>query len=183
MVILSNGRKTILRLLWESEKPISLDKIARKAGVKKSSAFMHLLGLRKEGYAMVCQDGSYVVTESGKEILGLPKVDMNLAKKITSKTSTEKAFHFYVGIGKPLGESADSLVHFWKKLKTIDLRSIEFHNKRGDFELWTHYLGDVELAKRLRIIKAENLSGEEMRNKIVAVVKTRCDDLMKKFNQ
>ncbi len=180
MVSLSDGRKNILRLLWESEKPMSVDEVATKVGIKKTSAFMHLLGLRKEGYAVVSQDGSYVVTESGKEILGLPKVDIDLARKIMGKTSAEKAFHFYVEIGKPLGESADNLVDFGEKLKTVDLRSIEFHNKRGDFELWTHYLGDVELAKRLRIIKTENLSGEEMRNKIITVVKARCDDLMKK---
>jgi len=89
----------------------------------------------------------------------------------------EKAFQFYAGIDQPLGIWSDSLSDLCEKIKSIDLESVEFHISRGDFELWVHYLGDVELAKRLRLIRGTSLSGETLRDEVYDVVKSRCDKL------
>ena len=90
-----------------------------------------------------------------------------MAEKILSKTPPENAFHFYTGFNQPLGVFSNSLTDLCEKIRSIDIRSIEFHVARGDFESWIHhYLGDIELEKRLRLIREENLSGEALRGKI-----------------
>ncbi|MFH0897773.1 MAG: hypothetical protein V1850_07000 [Candidatus Bathyarchaeota archaeon] len=49
---------------------------------------------------------------------------------------------------------------------------------RGDFESWIHYLGDIELEKRLVLIKELNLIGEALREKLYAALKSRGDELL-----
>jgi len=176
---LSQEKMNILELLWKKENPLDLREIARETGLKVRSTNMHLLSLRKAGYVSLSESGYYALTDLGKDALGFPKVDSELAKKILSKTSIEKAFHFYVWISEPLGISSDSLVDLCEKIKSIDLKSIEFHTSRGDFDLWVHYLGDVELAKRLRLIRESDLSGEILREELYRVIKSRCDELQR----
>jgi len=180
MISLSETKAKMLKLLWEFERPVSLKEISEKTGLKIRSANMHLLRLRTEGYVSVSQDGYYTLTESGKEIVGLPKVDESLAKRVLAKTSTEKAFHFYTEISEPLGVSSDNLVDFCDRIKSVDIRSVEFHVERGDFELWVHSLGDVELAKRLRLIREADLCGETLRERLYGVLKSRCEELLAK---
>ncbi len=176
---LSQAEKEILERLLKAANPISLGQIAEEIGLKVRSANMYLLGLRKAGYVSRTESGYYALTDLGKEAIELPKVEEALAKNILSKTSVEKAFHFYNDINYPLGIWAESLVDFCEKIKSIDLKSIEFHMARGDFELWIHYLGDMDLAKRLRLIRESNLSGEALREEIYRAVNSRCDELRK----
>ncbi|MEM2111640.1 MAG: hypothetical protein QXX08_07160 [Candidatus Bathyarchaeia archaeon] len=174
-------RVGMLKFLWELNKPVSLNEIAEKTGLTKRTAFMHLLWLRKAGHIEVSEDGFYTITETGKDVLGFPKVDLGLSQKILSKTQPDRSFYFYLGLGQPLGISSDNLTDFCEKIKTVDVKSVEFHTARGDFELWVHYLGDIELAKRLRLIKEANLNGEALRDRLYQTIKTRCDELIKKL--
>jgi len=179
---LSQTKENILKILWETETPVNLNEISEKTGSKIRSAYMHLLGLRKAGYVSLSEGAYYTLTESGKERIGFPKVDENLAKRVLSKTSSEKSFHFYVGIGKPLGASSDNLIDFCEKIKSSDIRSVEFHAARGDFETWIHSLGDIELAKRMGRIREANLTGEVLRKRLYETIKSRCDELLKKIS-
>ena len=138
---------------------------------------MHLLTLRLAGYVSTPKKGYYTITEEGKEVIGFPKLTKEHASSILREVPHEKAFHFYVGLGQPLGVSAKSLPDFCEKVQTVSLESVEFHTARGDFELWIHYLGDVELAKRLRLIRESGLSGEDLRKEIYEAVKSRCEEL------
>ena len=167
-------------MLWETGKPINLREISEKVELKVRSVNMHLLGLTKMGYVSKSEEGYYTITDSGKEAIGFPKVDKDFAKKVLSKTPPEKSFHFYSGIDQPTGISSDSLVDFCEKIKTIDIGPIEFHTSRGDFELWVHSLGDVELAKRMRLIRKEGLTGEALRERLYKVLEARCEELRKK---
>ncbi|MEM2849273.1 MAG: DUF5752 family protein [Candidatus Bathyarchaeia archaeon] len=176
---LSKEKKDVLELLWRVNKPVDLENIVREAKLKTRSAVMHLSTLKRMGYVSVTKDGLYVLTDQGREVLGLPKIDRDLARKILSKVPQEKAFHFYVEVDKPLMISSDSLTDFCEKIKSIDVKSIQFHSSRGDFELWIHFLGDVELAKRLRFIREMNLTGEELRKEIYETVKSRCEELQR----
>ncbi|MEM2107390.1 MAG: DUF5752 family protein [Candidatus Bathyarchaeia archaeon] len=176
---LSKEKKDILELLWRVNKPVNLEDIVREAKLKTRSAVMHLSTLRRMDYISVTEDGLYTLTYRGKEALGLPKIDRDLARKILSKVPQEKAFNFYIEIDKPLMISSDSLTDFCERIKNIDVKSIEFHSSRGDFELWIHFLGDVELAKRLRFIREMNLTGEELRKEIYETVKSRCEELQR----
>ena len=64
---------------------------------------------------------------------------------ILDKTSPERAFYFYSGIGQFTGLSSDSLADFRDKIRSVDIRSIQFHVARGDFEAWIRHLGDTRL--------------------------------------
>jgi hypothetical protein len=108
------------------------------------------------------------------------------AKKVTEKAisaesvsrilrtvSMAEAFHFFADIGQYDGKSATSLVDFSEKLKTVQLKSMEFHFKRGDFERWIREtLGDGYLADGIgRIDKA--VQGEELRTALQRTVENR----------
>lgn len=176
---LSREKKDILEILWRIGKPISLENIAQEAKLKTRSAIAHLSTLRKMGYIALTENRLYTLTDLGREVLGLPKLDRDLAGKILSEVPPEKAFYFYVEVGKPLMVSSNSLTDFCEKIQSVDVKSIEFHTSRGDFESWIYFLGDIELAKRLRLIKEMSLTGEELRRQIHETVKARCEELQR----
>jgi len=176
---LSREKKSILELLWRINRPVDLESIVQETGLKTRSIIVHLSTLRKMGYVSMTDEGLYSVTDKGKEALGLPKIDKDLAIRFLSKVPQEKAFHFYIEVDKPLMVSADSLTDFYEKIQNIDVKSIEFHTSRRDFELWIHFLGDVELAKRLSMLREANLTGEELRRRIYETVKSRCEELQR----
>jgi len=91
----------------------------------------------------------------------------------------EKAFHFFKGIDQPLGVQAKSLEEFVDQIQTVDPQSIEFHLKRKDFECWIRSLGDIELSKKLGLLRAANLSEENMRKELTQTVKCRYEELTK----
>jgi len=102
-----------------------------------------------------------------------------IAAKILGKTSPENAFKFYIGPNQPLGVYSDSLSDLCDRKRSIDIKSIEYHLNRGDFESWIHYLGDIELEKRLGLIKKNSLKGEALRKKLNDEIKSRCEELRK----
>ena len=173
---ISKAKTEILETLWRSGKPLTIKEISERVNLKRRSVNMHMLKLKNAGYVSSPERGSYIITEAGKEQLGLPALTIERAKFILREVPAEKAFHFYAGIGRPLGVTARSLSEFCEKILSVDLESVIFHMKRGDFELWIHYLGDVELAKRLRHIR-DNLTGEDLRKELHETIKARCQYL------
>jgi len=182
MTSVSQTGMHILEILWEMENPASLKEISEKAGLKIRSANMHLLRLRAAGYVSKGEHAYYTITESGKVIIGLPKVEEESARRILGRTEPDKVFHFYTGVEQPLGVSSNSLVDFSEKIKSIDMRSVEFHLGRRDFELWVHFLGDVELAKRLGRIREEGSTGDALRQRLLKTLMSRCDELFAKVS-
>jgi hypothetical protein len=170
-------RRKLLEVLGEAGKPMSLREISQKIGIGASSTMGHLLGLIKAKYVSVPQKHYYAITNLGKQALCLPKFDKKLALNILSSVSFEKAFHFHTGIDQYVGVYANSLNDFCDKIQKIDLKSIEFHFPRKDFELWLRSLGDLELAKKMELIRGMGLSGENLRKKVYETVKSRCEEL------
>jgi hypothetical protein len=84
-----------------------------------------------------------------------------------------------MGTNQYLGVYANSLKDFTDKIQKIDLKSIEFHLPRKDFELWIHDIGDPELSKKISLIRGRNLSGENLRKEIYETVKSRYEELTK----
>jgi hypothetical protein len=160
-------------------KPMSLEKIAKKIGVVPSSTMGYLLGLIKAKYVCVPQKHYYALTNLGKQALGLPKIDRKLASNILSSLPLEKAFHFHTGISQYLDVYANSLKDFADKIQKIDLKSIEFHLPRRDFELWIRDLGDPELSKKIGLIRRLSLSGDDVRKEVYEAVKSRYEELAK----
>ena len=175
----SKIRGKILQILWTAGKPMKLEEIAKKIGMRTSSTMGYLLGLIKAKYVSVPQKHYYAITNLGKQALGLPKIDKKLALNILSSLPLEKAFHFHTGINQYLGVYANNLKDFADKIQKIDLKSIEFHLPRRDFELWIRDLGDPELSKKISLIRRTSLSGENLRKEVYETVKFRYEELAK----
>jgi len=174
---LAEAKRKVLEKLWEEGKPMELKDVAQKAGLKIAATNMHLLGLRKTGHVSSPQHGRYMITDLGKEALGLPKIDQAHASKILGHVPNDKAFHFYTGLHQYLGVHANSLADFLEKVEKIGIKSVEFHISRKDFENWFRSLGDIELARRMTLIHGTNLHGEELRKRILEVTKHRLEEL------
>ena len=130
-------------------------------------------------YVSVPQTHYYAITNNGKQAIGLPLVEKDSAQNILGSLFLEEAFHFYYDIDQHSGVHAVSLNDFVDKIQTVDLKSIEFHFPRSDFELWIRSLGDIELSKKLGLLRLRNLSGEKLRKEIYETVKSRCEELTK----
>ena len=104
-------------------------------------------------------------------------VGREFAEKVLGRTPAEGAFQFYAGEGRPLWISSDSLIDFSRKTRFVDLSSIEYHFRRGDFEMWIRHLGDDELADRLGLLRKTGTSGEPLRDKLYEAVRSRCSEL------
>jgi hypothetical protein len=96
---------------------------------------------------------------------------------ILSEVKPENAFHFFSEVGIYTGISALSLPQFSEILKTVDVKSIEFHLQRGDFEKWIRFLGENILALQLARIRKKAPQGEILREKICDVVSKRVEKL------
>lgn len=178
-VSLSPVKRLVLETIWMLGKPAKPLDVAAEVRLSFPTVMMHIVGLAKMGYVKAVEKGYYVITDKGREALGLPKIDSDKAKQILAYVSSEKSFHFYADIGKPLNVYAESLGDFCDKIQKIEIASIEFHLHRGDFEAWFTGLGDVELARKTALIKERKTSGEELRKKLYETVKSRCEELTK----
>jgi hypothetical protein len=107
-------------------------------------------------------------------------LNKNLVSKILRSVPEQEGFHFYLAIGEPAGETAVSLADFVKKIELVDVRSVNFHYTRKDFEKWIRAtFGDAELALRIgRIGKIRlGIEGEALRNEIIRTVKMRLNEI------
>lgn len=58
--------------------------------------------------------------------------------------------------------------------REVDIKSLEFHLYRGDFERWiAETLGDKELAEESKDLKSQNLVGNDLRNKLSLILSKR----------
>ena len=174
---LGEEKMRILELLWAQGQPMMLKDVAQKLGLKVAATNMHLLGLKRAGHVITPKHGYHSITESGKEALGLSKVDKTLASKILGHVSADKAFHFYTGIHQYTHIIAHSLAEFVDRVQKVDVKSVEFHTPRKDFEHWVQSLGDTELARRLGWIRGLRAHGEDLRTRVYEAVKHRLDEL------
>jgi hypothetical protein len=86
----------------------------------------------------------------------------------------EKAFYFFTSIGNYTGASASSLKEFMEKVNEVNVKSLEFHMYRGDFEKWvSEVLQDGELTMDIRRLQKLNLMGEPLRNQLFSTASRR----------
>jgi len=97
-----------------------------------------------------------------------------LPSKILRTVSREEAFYFFTSIGNYTGQSATSLDEFLLKIKDIDLKSLEFHLYREDFEKWVaQTLGDVKLAQEMKLLRNMKFIGNTLRDRLYFSVSRR----------
>jgi methylmalonyl-CoA mutase N-terminal domain/subunit len=100
------------------------------------------------------------------------------SQRILRRVPYQEGFRFSKGIGDYTGQVATSLDDFAELLKTIDLKSIDFHMERNDFEKWVlDVFGDEELGHMIN--RRANFVGENRRNELITTVKAHLEDLRK----
>ena len=120
---------------------------------------------------------AYRVSGLGLIALGLLPRE---ASSVFLSVPSEKCFRFYIGMGpdKFTGTLACSLSDLYEKLKTIDVRALEFHVPRGDVEKWVgDVLLDDDLGKRIGRVRQQNLKGDQLRNQMLSVINLRIREL------
>ncbi len=84
----------------------------------------------------------------------------------------EKPFYFYEDIGRYTGILASSLETLIEAISIVDVRSLEFHLYRRDFERWIRDVIQTPiLAEELRAIRGMMLRGEPLRAALLEIVK------------
>jgi len=94
--------------------------------------------------------------------------------------AANEPFLFYTGMGEKYytGTKAWSLKGFVKALQEVSIESVEFHNRRRDFEKWAKVsLFDDTLARELKKVRLSKQKGEKLRKSIVKVAKERLEKL------
>jgi hypothetical protein len=180
---LSPIKQEILETILLNGKPQKAIDIAKEAKKEYQPVNMHLLGLIKMGYVAIPEKGMYTITEKGKRVIGIPELTKEKAISILAYAPHDKAFNFYVSVGKPLSIHAHSLRDFAHKLEHADVASVEFHAERGDFEAWFRGLGDEELAKKTFLLKKKALSCEDLRKEMHEMCERRYFELIKLTGQ
>lgn len=170
---LSPVKREMLEAILLHDKPARAVQIAKESGQKFPAVMMHLIGLTRMGYATSPEKGLYAITERGKKALGIPEIDKETARAMLADTPPDKAFHFYTNIGQPLNLYANSLQDFCDKILKVSVDSVEFHLNRGDLESWFTALGDMELARKIALLKEKRLVGEELRTRLHEIAENR----------
>ena len=102
-------------------------------------------------------------------------VDFENRVRMATLTANEP-FLFCTATGKEnfTGVMTWSLKGFLRALKTVDVKALEFHNRRGDFESWAEYsLQDESLHEQLTKIKIAKAKGETLRNQLIKATQER----------
>ena len=159
--------------------PMAVSQIVIADREGSSTAIEYLAGLTSRGYVFSPQKELYLLTDVGKNVLGIQPITKDEAKSIMAYTPHDKAFNFYIAPDTPLHMHAHSLQDFANKLLRVDLKSLEFHICNDEFEAWFRCLGDQELTKKTALIKERKIVGEPLRLLLHTVVEQRCQELLK----
>ena len=125
-----------------------------------------------------------VVKKKNSTLVKIEKVeedvtDPKLASNILRIVPANSAFYFFTDIGQYTNRSSNYLADFCNAIRTIDVKSVEFHFKRGDFAIWIREtLGDKKLAEEIDRV-SKTIQGEELRTTIYQTVDARLTKLKK----
>jgi hypothetical protein len=110
-------------------------------------------------------------------------VKEEMISKILRTLPREKAFYFFTSIGNYIGESAASLKEFMEKINEVNVKSLEFHLYRGDFEKWiAETVEDRELAEEIKRLQKVSLTGDALRNQLRTTVLRHYKQLTNPFS-
>jgi alpha-amylase len=99
---------------------------------------------------------------------------LDSGSRVLRTVPREKAFYFFTSIGNYTGISASSLKEFMEKIGEVNVKSLEFHLQRGDFEKWiAEVLQDAELASEITRLQKLNLTGNGLRDQLSFAVARR----------
>jgi hypothetical protein len=139
-----------------------MDEFMRLAGLTMPEVLEALKELAQLGFVTKTKHG-YAIAEKGK-----------LALAAVTQLPEDKIFYFYLGVGQPVGVSANSIREFFEAVKAVVFGSLEFHTERGDFENWLRTsVGNDVLADEFAGISKEGWKGEALRKQILRCLLAR----------
>lgn len=99
------------------------------------------------------------------------------ASRLLRSVPKNEGMMLYKSPGEYTGRTVTGLADLADKLKAVDVRAVNYHFKRREFERWIRgTLGDEELARRFGRLKRE-LHGAKLRTEMLTLVRTRLDEL------
>jgi len=105
-------------------------------------------------------------------------MNVEAISRILRTVPREEAFYFFTSIGNYTGVSASSLKEFVEKTTDVNIKSLEFHLYRRDYEKWiAEVLHDEGLADEVRRLQKLNLTGDALRNQLYSTVSRRLKQL------
>ncbi len=144
-----------------------MDEFMHMANLTSTDVRNILKELSREGFVTKTGKG-YVIAEKGK-----------LAVIALSPLPTDRAFHFYFDIDQSADISAENVKEFYDAVKTIPVKSLEFHLQRTDLENWfMTVVEDAVFARELAELRRMELKGEALREHILQNLKTRYKDVL-----
>lgn len=94
-----------------------------------------------------------------------------MIKDLFYPSKVEKFFYFSSPSGDLTGESVLFLEELAEKIRKIDIKTIEFHFYRKDFEKWIANVADnKELAGTISGLRTKNPHGETLRSELYTVI-------------
>jgi hypothetical protein len=105
-------------------------------------------------------------------------ISNEMFQRIMRRVPYQEGFRFSRGIGDYTGQVATSLEDFAEMLKMVDLKAVEFHMERRDFEKWVvGIFGDEDLAQVINRRKV--FQGESRRKELVMAIENYLEGLKK----
>lgn len=155
-------RLKVLKVMSEVTGRLDLNEFARMVGLNSNQTVEHLQELVKVDLVRKVGSG-YGITENGR-----------VALKAFTQVPKDMEFHFYAGMGQPIGFAAKSLKDFYEKVKQVVVDSLEFHLYRGDFENWIRIVfKDTAFADEFKNMQKMQLKGEDLRKEIIKAAEAR----------
>jgi len=106
-----------------------------------------------------------------------PALEKATASRLLRSVPKNEGMMLYKSPGEYTGRTVTGLADLADKLKAVDVRAVNYHFKRREFERWIRgTLGDEELARRFGRLNRE-LHGEKLRTEMLTLVRTRLDEL------
>lgn len=105
------------------------------------------------------------------------------ATRILRKLPRENAFYFFTSIGNYTGKYASSLEEFVKKIQEVNVKSLQFHLCRRDFEKWAaQTLEDEELANQIQELQKNHPCEDVLQDQFYSVISKRYGELRKEIS-
>jgi len=103
---------------------------------------------------------------------------LSSSSRILRKLPRENTFYFFTSIGNYTGVRAISLEEFIEKIKEVDIKSLEFHLYRGDFQKWAdETLEDRELSEKIKSLQILKPVGNTLRDQLCFIASKRFEEL------
>jgi len=161
-------RLKLLKFLNELSGRVGLKDFAQRTGMSRGRIIGYVRGLVRAEYVNKVGRG-YSISTEGKTAL-----------KALSPIPEGMEFHFYTGTDQYAGSSAKSFGEFCDLMKEVDVKALEFHVSRGDFETWIKgVFNDIQLAQEIAKLRESKLTGENLRNEIVSITAARYNKFKK----